>query len=156
MREVERIEDLLRRSLEGEAWHGPALLDVLEDLSAEEAAAKPLPGGHSICEISVHIISWEKFILDGLNGNDRVSSANWDWPVAENITNAVWRDTVGRVKTVHTELREAVLRLADCKLDNPVVKGSPSFYIVLHGLVQHNLYHAGQIALLKKAIRTKG
>jgi hypothetical protein len=66
MKEVERIEDQLRRSLEGEAWHGPELLELLQDVSADEAAAKPLPSVHSICEISLHIIHWEELILSSL------------------------------------------------------------------------------------------
>ena len=86
-------------------------------------------------------------MLDGLSGNDRVPSAHWDWPLAENTTNAVWRDTVGRLKTVHAELREAVRKLADSKLDNPVVEVASSSYVVLHGLVYDNISLEGAIAL---------
>ena len=55
MTEIERIEDQLKRSLEGEAWHGPALEELLADVRAEQAAAKPVPPAHSIWEIVLHI-----------------------------------------------------------------------------------------------------
>ena len=62
MTEIERIEDQLKRSLEGEAWHGPAVEELLVDVTAGQAAAKPAPSVHSVWEIVLHIISTQQLV----------------------------------------------------------------------------------------------
>lgn len=156
MREVDRIEDQLRRSLEGDAWHGPALQELLADVKASEAAVKLLGGTHSIWEIVLHIIAWQRIVRDGLLRTKTSVAERNDWPAPPTAGGINWKKTLAELNSVHEQLRECIRRLDDSLLEQPAIEGSTSVYAVLHGLVQHNLYHAGQIALLKKAVRDKG
>ena len=154
MTEMERIEDQLRRSVEGEAWHGPALNALLKDVTAEEAAARPIPDAHSIWEILLHIITDQELVLERLAGKPASYSGEQDWPPVRDQSSAAWSSAIRSLNDTSARLRKAILELDSTKLDEPIVEGFSSVYITLHGDVQHNLYHAGQIALLKKAVRS--
>src|ERR1041385_2923573 len=154
MNEIERIEDQLRRSIEGEAWHGPALNELLNDVTAEEAAAKPIPDAHSIWEILLHIITDQELVLERLAGKPASYSGEQDWPPVREESSAAWASTIRSLNETSARLRKAILELDVTRLDKPIVEGFSSVYTTLQGDVQHNLYHAGQIALIKKAIRS--
>ena len=62
MKELERIKDQFQRAFNGQAWHGPSLLSLLAGVTAEQAAAHPVPGAHSIWELTLHIAAWESEI----------------------------------------------------------------------------------------------
>ena len=149
--EAERIADQLRRAHEGGAWHGPSLRELLHDLDAEQAAAKPVAGAHSIREIVLHIEAWERAGLRRLGGDRAQLSDEEDWSPSHATGEAAWRETLERLKATNLELRAAVARLADEELDRPVAEGMSSVYVTIHGVVQHTLYHAGQIAVLRRA-----
>src|ERR1019366_3835809 len=123
--EAARIADQLRRAFDGEAWHGDSLFEILEGVTAARAAARaaarPIAGAHTIWELVLHI--------------------------------AAWGGALAQVRRGHVELIAAVASLPDSRLDDmvPGKEGAHyTFYYMLHGVVQHELYHAGQIALLKK------
>jgi uncharacterized damage-inducible protein DinB len=149
--EIRRIEDQLKRSLEGEAWHGPALRELLAGVTAKQAAAKPLAGAHSIWEIVLHIIGSEGLVCERLEGKPTVLSPDEDWPPVTETSDEAWRATLEMLTAVHQKLQRLVLKAQENRLDEPIVEGGSSTYVTLHGIVQHNIYHAGQIALLKKA-----
>lgn len=150
MSEINRIADQLKRSLEGEAWHGPALRELLAGVNAKQAAAKPLAGAHSIWEIVLHIISDEALVRDRLEGTPRVLSPEEDWPPVADTSDEAWTRTLEMLSNAHEKLQRLLLKVSDSSLDQPIVEGASSIYVTLHGIVQHNIYHAGQIALLKK------
>ena len=151
MGEIERIEDQLRRSFEAEAWHGPSVLEALENVTAEKAAARPFAQAHSIWEIVLHITATQTLVLRRLQGGSTSLSPEQDWPSVPNSSEDSWVSTLTALKRSHSELSQAVSKVSDSVLDREILPGYSSFYVTLHGVVQHNLYHAGQIALLKKA-----
>jgi uncharacterized damage-inducible protein DinB len=153
MREVERIADQLRRAHEGGAWHGPAVRELLEGMTAEQAAARPFEGAHSVWELVAHIEAWERAVLRRLRG-DRAPIYNTpeDWPSADSASEETWREARGRLAETDAALRAAVLDLDDAQLDEPILPEMSTRYVSLHGAVQHTLYHAGQIALVKRAL----
>lgn len=151
MSEVKRIQDQLRRSFEGPAWHGPSIKELVAGVTAEQATAKPLAEAHSIWEIVLHIAAWEEGALRRLAGDRAELSTEEDWPPVPDTSEAAWRETLERMEQNHLRLRKALSSLDDSRLPEPVVDGMSSVYGTLHGVIQHNLYHAGQIALLKKA-----
>jgi uncharacterized damage-inducible protein DinB len=154
MNEIARIQDQLRRALDGNAWHGPSLSELLSDVTAAQAAAKPIAGTHSIWELVSHIIAWERVVVRRLSGETIV-----DLPEAENFTavrdagTAAWERTKQDLRRAHEELEATIGRLAESRLVDTVPGHRYTVYIMLHGVVQHNLYHAGQIALLMKLAR---
>lgn len=148
--ENSRIADQLKRAFEGDAWHGPAVLEVLEGVSARAAASKPLAGAHSIWEIVLHIAAWDGAIRQRMGGQALQLSPEQDFPPVKDTSDAAWRGTIQALKQRHAELIDAVLAMPDYHLTATVPGKDYDFYHMLHGAVQHELYHAGQIALLKK------
>jgi len=146
-----RIADQLRRAFDGNAWHGPALLELLADVEAAAAAAKPLPGVHSIWELVLHIAAWDRAGLRRLAGEKCQLKARANFPPVPLPTEAAWREAVAAAKLTHQTLVNTVAGLSGKRLSDRVPGKRYDFYHMLHGIAQHELYHAGQIAILKKA-----
>jgi len=152
MTEVERIVDQLRRAYEGEAWHGPSLRELLDRVAAAQAARRPLPQAHTIWELVLHIGAWESIVRRRLGGEAVEATPEQDWPAVRDTSEAAWKNTLTELERGHLQLRAAVAALTDACLNDTVPGQSHSVYSMLHGVVQPDLYHAGQIALLKKAL----
>jgi uncharacterized damage-inducible protein DinB len=151
MDKIKRIDEQLRRAFEGQAWHGPSLRELLADVMAEQATARPVPGAHSIWEIVRHIAAWHEGVRRRLEGEHVELSAEEDWPPVTSTPEAAWQDALAVLERTHTDLRRTMSRLTDARLQEMVTGTDDSVEVMLHGLIQHDLYHAGQIALLKKA-----
>jgi len=152
MTEVERIADQLRRAHEGEAWHGPALGELLAGVNAAQAAARPVTAAHSIWEIVRHIGVWEAVGRRRLSGEVIGDlPPEQDWPAVIETTETAWLKMLKDLEDGHQQLQKAIALLSDRQLAEPVPVKGYTIYFMLHGLVQHALYHGGQIAVLKKA-----
>jgi uncharacterized damage-inducible protein DinB len=147
-----RIADQLRRAFYGSAWHGPALLELLEDVDAAMAAATPLAHVHCIWELVSHVEVWDRAALVRLEGKKYQPSGVHNFPRVPAVTESAWRKAVAATKRTHDDLVKTVAALPDARLRERVPGKRYDFYHNLHGVVQHELYHAGQIALLKKAV----
>ena len=145
-----RLADQLRRAFSGPAWHGPALLQLLKDVDAKTAAARPLANAHSIWELVLHIAAWDGAVLRRLGGKRARLTDKQNFPPVPEATEAAWREAVAHAKRMHDELVKTVASLPDSRLRETVPGKRYDFYHMLHGVVQHELYHAGQIAVLKK------
>jgi uncharacterized damage-inducible protein DinB len=151
--ELMRLDEQLRKALEGEAWHGPSVLEVLDGVSASQAAAHPLAGAHSIWELVLHLRSDYELVLRRLRGDGRQLTAAEDWPAVPAPTPENWSDAITGLKKLNEDLRRAVRNFSESRLDQPLVAGAPySAHTQFIGVTQHNLYHAGQIVLLKKLL----
>ncbi len=152
MRELDRIADQLHHAVHGEAWHGPSLLELLADVDARAAAAHPIAGAHSIWEILLHVIVWSRVALRRMNGETVQPTPEQDWPPVRDESPAAWTRTLEDFRSAQQELMAKLRSMRDENLNNPVPGKPYDNYFQLHGLIQHHLYHAGQIALLKKAV----
>jgi len=153
MSEATRIADQLTRAFAGEAWHGDSLFEILEGVTAKPAAARPIKNAHTIWELVLHIAAWDNAVLRRLGGVAVELSATQNFPPVTDASETAWRKALAEVRRVHEELVKAVSVLPDSQLDEmvPGKEGAHyTFYYMLHGVTQHELYHAGQIALLKK------
>ncbi|HXC71846.1 MAG TPA: DinB family protein [Pyrinomonadaceae bacterium] len=154
--EVERIRDQFHRAFEGEAWHGPSVLKLLEGITAQQAGAHPIAGAHSIWELTLHIAAWERACKRRLEGDPAQLSDQEDWRPINDTSEAAWESTKQHLIDNHRELLNAIAKVDDARLNEPIMKDPnipfSSVYVTLHGGVQHDLYHAGQIAMLKKAL----
>ena len=150
MREIDRIRSQLRNALEANAWHGPALLEILSNVGADEAQARPNPGVHSIWELVLHITTWVRAGISGTVGKRIEVPDEADWPTLDEDSGVAWEKAIGDMKDAHRELDEVLSRTNDERLEEQVVGREYTVYALLHGVIQHNLYHAGQIAILKK------
>ena len=149
MREVERLADQLRRSFEGDAWHGDSLVEILADIDVAKAAAKPASGNHGIWELVLHIASWARAALNVVSGESAKLSAD-DWPELTERGESAWIRSREELTSVGRQLQDAVLGMKEDRLDEVVPGRSYPYHVLLHGVVQHACYHAGQIAILKK------
>jgi uncharacterized damage-inducible protein DinB len=151
--EAALIADQLRRAFHGDAWHGDSLLEILDGVTATQAAARPIPDVHSIWELVLHIGAWDAAVLHRLGGVAVELSDLENFPRILDTSEAAWRADVARVRRVHEELASTVAALPDSRLCEmvPGKQGAHyTLYYMLNGVIQHGLYHAGQIALLKK------
>lgn len=150
--DTSRLADQLRRILEGEAWHGPAVLELLADVSAEQATCHPISGVHSIWELVLHLTSDYSLVLRRIAGDGRGLLPDEGWPPCPAPTEENWQQTIAELKRLSQELRDAVRNFPSERLDDLLVAESPwTAYMQFIGVTQHNAYHAGQIALLKRA-----
>jgi uncharacterized damage-inducible protein DinB len=156
MSEVERIRNQFERAFDGEAWHGPSVVSLLDGVSAQQAAAHPIPGAHSIWELTLHIAAWEEACRRRLEGDPAQLSDDENFPPITDTSEAAWENAKRKLISVHKQLLVAITATDDSRLDQPIIDSAETTfntaYVTLHGGVQHTLYHAGQIAILKKAI----
>jgi uncharacterized damage-inducible protein DinB len=137
-------------------WHGPALADLIGDVTAEQAAEHPIASAHSIWELVLHITSWTEIVRERLVGSAKAEPApEEDWPPVSDRSAAGWRGVVERMKEAHRELAADVAQLDDAKLIGRVPGQEYSVLAMIHGVVEHDAYHGGQIAILKRALGTK-
>jgi uncharacterized damage-inducible protein DinB len=153
MTEIDRIADQLERGFDGDAWHGDSLLKILEGVNARQAAATPIANAHSIWEIVNHIRAWRTAVEARLAGQVRELAGTADWPPVTDRSDTAWRDCIRDLCQRHQSFITAVRAFPESKLNDMAPNRDHSYYVLLHGMVQHDLYHAGQIAILKKAAK---
>src|SRR5262245_59839004 len=154
MTETHRINSQLKRAQEGQAWHGPSLHELLDGVTAEQASARPISNAHSIWELVNHIGAWEQIALRRLEGESEIEIPDEiNFPPVTESSEAAWQATLQSFEASHRSLREGIKKIDDARLEEIATGTSYSIYVLLHGVIQHNLYHAGQIALLKKALQ---
>lgn len=151
MKEVERITDQMHRAFYGDAWHGPAVMDLLKEVTAVLAAGRPVNHAHTIWEIVNHLSAWKEAVRQRLLGEYIQLDGELDWPPMRDVLASDWEKTVEQLKQRHDALEKTVAGLSESKLDTPWLAGKATCYFLIHGSIQHDLYHAGQIALLLKA-----
>ena len=153
--EASRIADQLRRAFYGSAWHGPAVLELLKDVDATTAAARPLDNVHGIWELLLHIAAWDRAGLRRLGGEKCQLKGSANFPRVSAPSEPAWRKAITETRRTHDTLVKTVAALPDLRLGERVPGKRYDFYHMLHGIAQHELYHAGQMAILKKAHLSK-
>jgi len=153
MTEIDRIANQLERGFHGDAWHGDPLMKILDGVSAKQAAAQPIKDAHSIWEIVNHLRAWKAAVPVRLRGEAKELHGADDWPPVTDTSDAAWRNCVSDLRQKHEAFIYAVRAFPESKLNDNAPARDHSYYVLLQGMVQHDLYHAGQIAILKKAAR---
>src|SRR6202521_2512391 len=117
MSEAVRIADQLRRAFDGEAWHGDSMFEILNGVTAGQAAARPIAGAHTIWELVLHIAAWDGAVLRRMGGVAVTLSDAENFPPVTDASEAAWREALAQVRRGHEELVEAVSVLPDSQLD---------------------------------------
>jgi uncharacterized damage-inducible protein DinB len=152
MSQIEFVVDQLKRAFDGEAWHGPALMEILADVDAATAAARPISTAHSIWELVLHVAAWEQVIITRIvEGKAVMLSDEKNFGHIEHISEAAWQAVVQKLRQNHSELIKAVSALPESRLNDPIPGKDYNLLFMLEGAVQHAAYHGGQIALLKRS-----
>ena len=142
----------IEQTVTGPMWHGPALAQVLQAVTHDRAAMRPIPGAHSIWEIVLHIAVWAEIARARLKGQSTGDPPpDQDWPAVTGDTLDDWRIAVERLGFSHRLLAADVRELDDPQLDALVPGQEYTVSVLLHGVVEHGTYHGGQIMILSRA-----
>jgi hypothetical protein len=153
--ECNRIAYQLASTINGEAWYGDSLREILDGVTAPQAQAHPIAGAHSIGELLLHVEAWVKFACGAVNGTPippwPAMPKELDWPLVKGTDEAAWRQTIDSFFASHLKLIELIRTFGDERLEATVPGRTYNFYRLFQSTTQHAVYHSGQIALLKKA-----
>jgi len=151
MNEVKFLRDQIETTFKGDSWHGPSLMKTLEGVDLEQATARPLGERHTIWELVDHTTFWLEAILDALKDKAMPEPAmEENWP-RMGSTEEQWSQSIMRLEAAVNMLLDELAGWSNEDVERTVPGKDYSFKQILHGAVHHNLYHAGQIAILKKA-----
>lgn len=150
---------LLDQGYDRKSWHGPTLKGALRGVSAAAAAWRPAAGRHNVWELAVHCAYWKYSVLRRLTGGERgsfpLAGSNWfERPVE--ATEAAWREDRRLLDAMHRELRAAVEALDEETLETVPAGSKTAVGELVSGIAAHDLYHAGQVQLLKRLRRETG
>lgn len=153
--ETVRIADQLRRAFGEEAWHGPPLRELLSGVTASQANERPLASAHTIWELVLHIDSYVSAAIEAAEGGvmPKIYQTPLDWRIVSNAGEASWSSTVAALFAGGDRLAAAIEQFPDERLTDVVPGREYHFYQLFHGVVQHSLFHGGQIAMLKRAVQ---
>ncbi len=151
--EITLLLHLLQEGYQQRAWHGPNLKGSLRGLTVEQASWRPAPGRHNIWEIAVHAAYWKYIVRRRITGEKRgsfpIKGSNWfKRPMV--ITREAWHEDLALLDNVHLSLIDAVSRVKPTALDRKPRGSKVSTRTMIAGVAAHDIYHAGQIQLLKR------
>ena len=152
------LADDWRRSCWTDPWHGPSLGTLLRDVEAQTAAAHPIAGGHSIWEVVLHLTAWTAEVARRLEGHAPAIPSEGDWPAPAEADAAHWHAALDALADAQARFEAQLSAFPASRLpervggdrDAPLGTGV-SFQGMISGALQHNAYHGGQIALLRRA-----
>jgi uncharacterized damage-inducible protein DinB len=151
-----RLRPYFKKTIGSNPWHGPGVAQLLRNVRAGDAIAKPIPGSHSIWELVLHMTTWKAGPLRWIGGSKKAVGKAENFPKITDASERAWKAAVAKLKATQKEWDAMLAGAADDELDVPA---SPSRkftrYDLYIGVLQHDAYHAGQIAVLKRALGLK-
>ena len=152
MNEVKFLRAQIETTFKGDSWHGPSLMKTLEGVDLEQAVARPLGERHTIWELVDHTTFWLEAILDALKDKAMPEPAmEVNWP-RMGSTEEHWSQSLWRLEAAVNMVLDELAGWSNEDLERAVPGKDYTFKQMLHGAVHHNLYHAGQIAILKRKV----
>jgi uncharacterized damage-inducible protein DinB len=149
------IAAVIERSVTADPWHGPSLAALLADVTADEAVRRPIAGAHSIVELVLHLTAWAEEVGARLDGGAPGEPARGDWPLP-----CPWDQAHARLAAAHAALLRRLAAFPEERLGErvggarePALGTGVSYAEMAVGVAEHNAYHGGQIAVLKRALR---
>ncbi len=142
----------------GDPWYGTSRSALLEGISAGQAAAEVIPGAHSIWQLVLHMTAWTEEVGRRLAGGAPAAPRAGDWPAPGAVSDTAWADAKADLERAAARLRDAAAALTDdewgarvgATRDAPLGAGITMAEMIV-GLAEHDAYHTGQIALLRRA-----
>jgi uncharacterized damage-inducible protein DinB len=154
-KEIESVIVSLTELLYGEPWYGKSANAVFKNIDPAGVHKKPSPNSHSLIELLYHMITWVEFTLEQVDSNtiaDIESFEKRDWRIIDAAEHS-WDRGLQQFIDLHQQLILSLKNKNDNFLDKPVTYRDYNFRYLLHGLIQHNIYHLGQIVYLDKLLK---
>jgi uncharacterized damage-inducible protein DinB len=154
---IQLLVDVLDHAFQGRGWHGTTLTGALRGVTPGQASWRAAPDRHNIWELALHTAYWKYVVKrrlagDGGRGDFPRSPSNWPAPPAR-ATLIAWRADLRILKQAHADLRATVLALPPKRLAARSPAGKWTYAELIYGVAAHDLYHTGQIQLLKRLMR---
>jgi uncharacterized damage-inducible protein DinB len=154
--EISLLLHIIDEAFDKKAWHGPNLRGAIRRLELDEVAWRPGPGRHNIWEIVVHAAYWKYIVrrrlLDEKRGSFMLKGSNWFARPIVNTAEA-WRADVALLEETHQQMRAAIAAMNPVDLHKKPPTSKVSNAALIAGIAAHDVYHAGQIQLLKRLAR---
>jgi|EndMetStandDraft_4_1072995.scaffolds.fasta_scaffold04089_4 uncharacterized damage-inducible protein DinB len=155
----EKLSTGLQTILSGDAWYGSPVYEIVENVTFEAAYEKPPGSIHNIAEIVLHMIAWTEEVMDRMNGLTAGIPTSGDWPETGAPDEQKWQNYVDDLKLVNVNLIGVIQNFPQEQWDEPIkdernreMGTGVSYEELINGLIQHHIYHSGQIALLNRII----
>jgi uncharacterized damage-inducible protein DinB len=153
MSDATTISAMMKSTVTGPAWHGPSVMELLEGVTAEQALKHPLEECHSIWEIMFHLNEWQEYALDTIQGKKNNLKEGKDWPKPPaDADESRWEMTMRRFEGCSREIREYIMHIDEARMHEMVPGKEFNLKVLLHGIIEHNIYHGGQLAILRKLV----
>ena len=154
--QVKRLRPCFRKTITGGPWYGPGVAQLLRNVRAADAVAKPIPGSHSIWELVLHMIAWKAGPLRWIHGSRKSVSKAENFPKIKDTSERAWKAAVADLKATQKAWDAMLAGATDETMDDPASPSRKFTRADLYlGVLQHDTYHAGQIAMLKRALGLK-
>ena len=153
--EITTILEMIDQAFDRRSWHGTNLKGSIKGMMPEEAAWRPGPGRHNIWELAVHAAYWKYIVRRRLLGEEKGSfplkGSNWiERPSANDLSESAWKADVKLLTDTHKTLRQAIAELKPAQLHQTPMGSKVSNFSMVVGIAAHDLYHAGQIQIIKR------
>lgn len=143
----------MKQVFEGDPWYGKSVMKIIADVNESIIYQKPNASAHSAIELLYHMINWEEFTLHQLEGsvNDPSRYELQNWREIEPQTHT-WSEGIAAFSAMHKRIVEILNASGEDILEKEVAYRKYNMRFLLDGLIDHNIYHAGQLALLQKTL----
>jgi uncharacterized damage-inducible protein DinB len=155
----EKLTTQLTQILSGDPWYASNIYDILKQVSFEAAYEKPAGAIHDIAEIVLHMVAWTEEVMDRMNGMTAGLPTSGDWPETGAPDEQKWQNYVDDLKLVNVNLISIIQNFPSEQWDEAIndernreLGTGVSYEALIEGLIQHHVYHAGQIAILNRII----
>jgi uncharacterized damage-inducible protein DinB len=153
--ETLQIAEQLKDAYEGEPWFGRSVKEILNEID-EAIVFEKLNGQHSILDLLWHMITWKEFTLSRLRNDNQIPIKYFeenDWRELDHSDKTLWQQGLQQLEKFHIELVDIIQKQKDEILSQRVSDRTYDFRKLLYGIVQHDIYHLGQIAYIKKMLQ---
>jgi uncharacterized damage-inducible protein DinB len=155
----EKLSNELQKVLSGNPWYGNPVYQIIEQVSFEAAFEKTAGAAHTIAGIVLHMLAWTEEVMDRMNGMTAGVPSSGDWPPTGASDEQKWQNYVNDLKLVNVNLLGLIQNFPEEKWNEQVndernreLGNGVSYEELVSGLIQHHIYHSGQIAILNRII----
>jgi uncharacterized damage-inducible protein DinB len=155
-REILLIAEKIKDTHQGDPWFGRNVQSILSEIN-EDMAFRKISGQHSILELLWHMITWKEFTVSRLREDDKNMTyfESIDWRELDHSNRSLWQQGLERFNEIHNELVTLVQQQKDEILSRTINERTYDFRKLLYGIIEHDIYHLGQIAYIKKLLSSK-
>lgn len=152
MKESDRLISLFQKLYNGSPWIDVNLVSSLSKITASQAQKKVLPNANSIWEITNHLISWRKNVLQRVQGKQIITPDNNYFEPVKESSDKAWKETLNQLENTHNEWIDFLSKIETTQFENIYSGNEMTYYENIQGILQHDAYHLGQIVLLSKYV----